>query len=689
MQALSVSSSVSSPATPIWYRPRRTERRPAITRLLFLLLVSAFNALVAAVPSDASADVRITITDGISTVSPTFPKPGFELSRTSVAGSTTALALLKCTSRPCIIFFPSGRETAQTGDTFRFRDACKASSDTTTTGLPTCPSATTAIGATSPVARVVKTDSSTDRIDLKGLQITALAAGAFKTLTVIFETQQGDLATVSSSSGSYPFSVTLNGTYTRKPPQTSGGSGGLTASCPNPDLGLTDTQLRTPCAKLSLQVNGVTANGTGLTGTATASIPCRNGTVNPCAAIGGSYSSTGSVNTTDSSSISCGTSCSPVHKATLSATFTAADQTLALINSGIGAMSGLGEEAGGLEDLFHSLADELGANFWVAFTAGTELYRAVPQPPWINETRHFPNYSVVPIVFELQQAQFVRATAGVTLTSIVNDADKLTASEQARNQRSYAAFIAQPLRLQWKDVTWLTLTYQFITGNSFSGDPRIGNLLFSDCAGSAFRLEVALATKEGADVGSLIVNLGSQNKFSSGCAAAANGLSGTNLVGNPDSRVDPSFLLGTLAGKCCMTLTQSQRKYGNLFVRSASVVVDQGKLPAVPARSYKVNLLEGVVNAASSSNSLVVAGGYEEVTELPEDGRSIQITKLTGAPIPPVVIDNDAIDNIGGQFRTHVPVQTLSPDPGGTTYRVDLCLFGGRCVPMQGFLTLF
>jgi len=37
---------------------------------------------------------------------------------------------------------------------------------------------------------------------------------------------------------------------------------------PNPDLGLTDTQLKTPCAKLSLEVNGVPANGMGLIGTA-------------------------------------------------------------------------------------------------------------------------------------------------------------------------------------------------------------------------------------------------------------------------------------------------------------------------------------------------------------------------------------------------------------------------------------
>jgi hypothetical protein len=322
----------------------------------------------------------------------------------------------------------------------------------------------------------------------------------------------------------------------------------------------------------------------------------------------------------------------------------------------------------------------------VAFTAGTELYRVLPQPPWTNETRKFANNSVIPIVFELQQAEFVPANGGVTLTSIVTDGN-LPPGEQARNDRSYATFIAQPLQLGWKDVTLLMLTYQFIVGKSFSGDPRVGDLTFSDCAGAAFRLEVALTTKDGVDVGSLILNLGSQNQFTSGCAAAATTLSDSNLVDNRDSRVDPSRLLGQLASACCMTVKQSQGRYGNLFVRSISVVVDQGS--SKTKANYQVNLVEGIVNGVSSTNSLVVAGGYEQVTDLPVDGRSIVITKLTGIPIAPVVIDNDAIDNIGGQFRTHVSVQSLSPDVGGTRYRVDLCLFGGRCVPLQGFLTLF
>lgn len=649
-------------------------------KLLPWLLRLAFIALVAAVPDDALANIKLTISDGTSSVSPTSPKPGFRVSMASPAGSTTTLSLLSCPLRPCTVFFPSGMTSQQAGDTFKFRDACGA------TGLPTCPSATTTITTTSPVARVVKTDSSTDRIDLKGLQITALAAGAGKTVTVTFETELGDLTIVSSSSGSYPFSVTLNGSFTKKPPQTSGGSGGLTAACPNPDLGLTNTQLTTPCAKLALQVNGVTANGTGLSGIATASVPCKNGTVTPCATVGGIYSSTGTINTTDSSSISCGTTCSPVHKVTLTAKFTVTDQTIALINSGIGAMSGLGEEEGGLEDLFHSLADELGANFWVAFTAGTELYRAVPKPPWTNETRNISNNSVVPIVFELQQADFVPANGGVTLTSIVTDGN-LTADEQARNDRSYAAFIAQPLQLRWKDVTLLMLTYEFIVGDSFSGDPRSGTLSFSDCAGAAFRLQVALTTKDGVDVGSLIVNLGSQNQFTGGCAAAATTLSASNLVDNRDPRVDPSLLLGQLASACCMTVKQSQGRYGNLFVRSISVVVDQAIFLTTPA-NYKVNLLEGVVNGIRATDSLVVASGYEQVTNLPVDGRSIVITKLTGTPIDPIVIGNDAIETIGGRLRTQVPVQSLSPDPGGTTYSVELCLFGGRCIPLQGFLTL-
>lgn len=645
-------------------------------KFLRLLLSLAFIALAAGVPVGALADIKITITDGTSTVSPTNPKPGFNLSMPSPAGQTTTMHLLICSSRPCIVYFPSGLTSPQTGDIFMFRDACGPNP------LPTCPTAP--FNPTSQVARVVKTDSpSTDKIELKGLQVTALPGVIDKKVTVIFETESGDLATVPS--GSYPWVAALVGTFTKKPPHTVGGNGGLTAACPNPDLGLTDPQLLNPCSRLWLGINGVTVNDIGPMAIGTVSIPCKNGRINPCARVGGGYYSTGTFNTYESASITFSTSTNPVHKAMLyEMIYKDKDQTHAVANSGIVAMSRLTEEEFGVEGVFYSLANELGGNFWVAFTAGNELYRAAPR---IEEAQKISDLEV-PIAFELEQGNWLPVSKGVTLTSIVTD-EALTITERARNNRSYASFIAQPMKLQWKNVNLLRLVYQVSVDDSDSGDPRLGKLTFSDCVNASFRLRVALTSVDGGDAGNLVINLGSAQQFTSGCATAAATLSGSNLVQNKDPRGDPSFLLEKFARPCCMTVkdSQAQAAYGNLVVRSVSVVVDQG-WSNKPVANYKVNLLEAMVNGIKATPSLRVAGNYKPLSDLPDDGRSMVITKLNGSQIAPIVIGNEAIQNDGSRLHTRVPVELLSPDPG-SRYRVDLCLFGGRCVPNQGFFTLW
>jgi hypothetical protein len=78
--------------------------------------------------------------------------------------------------------------------------------------------------------------------------------------------------------------------------------------------------------------------------------------------------------------------------------------------------------------------------------------------------------------------------------------------------------------------------------------------------------------------------------------------------------------------------------------------------------------------------------GYAPVADLPVSGRSIQISKDDGSVSKPVLtIPNKAIKNTGGQMLAQIPVDKLKSK---TRYRVDLCLFGGRCIPGQGFFKL-
>ena len=660
--------------------------------LLRACLLSVVFFYMFAIPDPAAA-ISVTIGDGASTLSSS--GGGFNLTLSSPAGQTHPMPLLSCTTRPCTVGFPSRVSPPLSTDRFEFRDNCKASS-LDTSPLPVCSPTTQ--------ARVVKTDSSTDRIDLKGLQITARAGGVGRSIVVVFQSGANEFTTITSTSGSYPFAVTLAGTFTNRPPQTpatQGGAGGLTTSCPSPTSALTATQLASPCAQLTLKVNAVTANGLGSSGIATASVPCLNGSTTPCAAVGGLYNSTGSISTTDSASVTCGTTCTPVHAATLTAKFTAASQTLTLANSGIGAMSGLGVEDGGVEDLFYSLADELGGNIWISFRAGDELYRGVPLPPWTNETRHFTNNASIPISWEVQQGRLVGALGGVTLTSIATDA-ALPELERARNDSAYVAFIPEPRSLRWKDVAVLQLKYALTTSPplSDSGDPRLGDLAFVDCPAATvgvFRIEVALRDKDDVtDVGRLVINLGNGGNLTANCGT----LSNVNLVDEGGARVDPSFLSGSLASTNSMTVKQSQGKYGNLVVRSLTVVLDRGAGASNAADNYKVVLEQARVNESLATDTLVVVdpSSFVRVTDLARDGVTMLITRLSDNA--EFLIPNSDIEIKGGKYVASVKVQTLGPGTGGTSYRVSLCLFGsttdadnvpihGRCIPTQGTLTLF
>jgi len=85
--------------------------------------------------------------------------------------------------------------------------------------------------------------------------------------------------------------------------------------------------------------------------------------------------------------------------------------------------------------------------------------------------------------------------------------------------------------------------------------------------------------------------------------------------------------------------------------------------------------------------------GYQKLKALPIDGRSMLISRADAAISKPVYkVEDKAIENDGTTMVAEIPTTVLTkpgPDqPGGIQYRVDLCLFGGRCIPMQGFFRL-
>ena len=319
----------------------------------------------------------------------------------------------------------------------------------------------------------------------------------------------------------------------------------LAAACPNPAT-LTTSQLQTPCVKLLLQVNGVTANGSGPSGIATASVPCRNGSVTPCATSGGSYSATGSFSSTDSSSISCGTTCLPVQKAIFTARFTALNQTLTSANSGIGALSDFSDENFGFVELAVALANELDdegspilANQWRPYTAsGSELYKAVPLPPLLTNSGKLglllDDVKLIPLIFALKRGELVAAETsdepGVKMLSI-GASDGLSETDLARYFRSYTSFVPTqpepggedgPTRgFRFGDITTLKFMYDVITGLAETGDSRLGNVEFTDCMARSIRVEIDLMDPDNLErVGPVIVYLGSNsyNDFKSDCA---------------------------------------------------------------------------------------------------------------------------------------------------------------------------
>jgi hypothetical protein len=469
------------------------------------------------------------------------------------------------------------------------------------------------------------------------------------------------------SSGSFAFSAILSGTFTKLPPN--GTSDELVGGCIDP-LQANDTNYAPACAKWLLQVNNLPADPGVDPAIQTISLPCKGGK-NACGA-GGEYTREGNFKTQKSGSVSCGSACQfPVYTGTLLVKFMQAEQTFTLYDSAVAARSNRTEEEFGHEDVSYAVAKEFKKPFWVSFTAADEIYRAIP-----NMTK---SADTALLAFKLQRSTKVPAKHGITLTSIGSGDDILPRSERVRNDRSYASFIVKPKSLRRRDVDRLRLDYKFVTSKSSpSGDARLPPLPFSDCANGSFYVRVALTGKDGQDAGMLNIRLGSSEQFTSGCAA--NNLSGSDLMDNAEPRV--SFSPVGSKPACCMTIKQSKSDQGDLFVRSISVVLDQGSPKALA--NYRVDLFEAAVNGTPATNFLTIVDpdGYEDVNVLPERGRSMLISKKSDPPdVAPVVLGDDTIKNKANELQAQVPFSGLK---GIGDYRVDFCLAGGRCVPMQG-----
>jgi hypothetical protein len=656
-------------------------RRLAVLLGVALLLVVSATA--------AYANIFVTISDGTITRSASIgglvltkpsPKPS-----SSTGDFTDTLNILTCAARPCAVHFPSGSTAATppTGTTFTIHDV-----SATATGL----------------ARVEKFDSaaSADRVSFKGVKITSRVAG--RTLTITYGVQSGDLRSLSSTSSSYTGTAALTGSF-----KTAGGLRAL--GC---NTGATATDVGISCVKLSLKLNGTTVNGVGSTAVATVSVPCNNAfpTVNPCGTNGSYTSALGSfTGVNDTKSISCAATCNPTQVGTVTAKFNGSGEVLQLTASALGGMANIPDEAGGLEEVHLALAEDLGLNRWVAYSAASERCRAVFKAPTINDTRNVTNKSTLPISTEYHCGFFAPLPVGqgIDLVSIVDpeaEAD-LAGSAATRNDASRVGFLPAA-GLQVKDISVLSLTYDVVVGLSASGNTTLGNLQFDDCLNGSFHVAIETRTAQGAPAGIAKVYLGSAagDDFKSGC----NGFEsiGADLVNNEDERVDTSGLVGNLASPCCITFEQLQQgQTGKLVVRRISVVLDQGSPSTSPA-NYKVIFKDGSVNGITAFATLQVVTGEQRTFDLDTSGVSFTVVKLTSPSnpnfVPTVVkvIPSSQIVINGGKFTAHVNVTELAAE-SGAQYTISLCPNGaesdaaigappntpvGLCIPDQAFFTL-
>ncbi len=637
----------------------------AILPILFLMLTLVPIASYA-------ASINVTISDGTTTLTPDTAgvlDRGFSLSGTATAGLTDTLNILALTASvggnciaPCTRHFPSGNAVAQTGDTFKIQDISSTNR-----------------------ARVIKTDASTDKIEIKGIKVTSTASGTGKTLKITFGTTVGAFNSVPF--GTYAGGASLKGSYRQ--------GTAIANAC---TFGVS-----TPCVKQTMQVQGVTLNGQGgITGLWTVSVPCSTtdsstapcgtgGSWNPQLTLGDQFfandTSSLTITTNNCTPDSTG-NCPVVHKGTLEVTATAGNQLFTSTNSATQYFAGVTvEDPSGLAGILAGIAGEAGAGVWAGYDSCVSAYRAVWRPPLTNETRNIQNNASLPVKAAVERAIFGPATGGLRVVSILDGDESLPSQDQRCNDSGYVVFVPGS-SLKFSDVNTVILNYDVITGIASSGDTRLGDLSFEDCSNAAeIRLEITLE-KDGVSAGKLLVYLGSDSptNFKKNCDNPS--LTGVNLVTQDTAaRVDPSKLTID-AQPCCIPWSEAKKNsdYGKFLVKAITLVVDKGS-PASSA-NHQVNFTSGNVNGVSSTGALLTAtGNFQSTCEIPPDGRQIQFFKLVGNnPQLVFTASNTTVDSC--EVRTTINVNELLPDVGGTHYDVYLQFFGGISLAGVGQLNL-
>ena len=679
------------------------------------LWVLASLGLCAGLTGTAFADLTVSIKDspadptGVAsaTASATAAPAEFTITAPAQIGDSV-VELLKCPNgqRPCVILYPSGtpftgdprrlltdeKATLAPNDTLMFMDACGRGP------LPPC-----LVAGRTKAARIEKSDTEIDKVQIKGLEITSLDDTP-RTVTINVDTGPNNFAPPSGiGSRNFPITLFFGGLVTAAPIETaqppafatvgscafkSPSDPTATKACPTSQLTVTtdpahrgQMNIATPCDPIVAGANTSSAN------------PCFNSDRYDVV--------TGLFAASRADRITCVGQCAPQHQALVSTKFDKKGQTLLLLNSGVAAMSRLEVEQFGVEALWHSVADEFEKPFWVAYTTVDELYRAFfdsSDQSGGTLTLAFSLQKTTPALMANVKKRQPDNPPSITLNSIASPKkkgegdDSLPIRERARNDRSYASFISKLGDMRWRDVTTLDMEYDFALGKQFSGDPRLGEMNFADCAGNSVYVRVALVKEDGKSTGNLLIRLGSSEDFTKKCwtkdmdGVVRGALSGADLLKEGSRRVDVSQISGK---KELLSVVETQQRYGAWFVRSISLVVDHGWRKRA---NYQIRVHDGHVNdfALIDTVSIPDQDNWTLLTypDLPVSGRSIQISRADVLPSTPIlIIPNDAIKVGDSQLVAQIPVESLlkSGAPPGTQYRVDLCLFGGTCIGQGTF----
>ena len=643
------------------------------TAILFMLGIVMVTA-------QAFADIRVNISDGVTTLSSSNQTTGFVLSIPAPKWDATqngnqTLNILKCSTPPCKINFPSGvvGTTPQAGDTFRIEDI-------SSTNRARIDKIDLPAGATDPA-------TGADSVVLKGIKIFALAGGAGKTFTLTYSTDAGDLTTITSDTGNYLASAKIKGQFrldTTSP--IDGLNGNIAATCTSGE--------NNPCVKLELQVNAITLNGQGssATGVVTAAVPCvSNSTTSPCGT-GGFWSpsllSGDQFLASDSGSVGCGTSCNPYQKGTLTAKFSAANQVLILQNSAGGGLAA--DTQDGLIDLALAVG-EPGIDQWLASCSADQPLQVQGLPPFGNSGRNQDTANAnFPAKFSLVAANLVSATGGFTMESVVDSAAESVLSPGVAAKNNFclmARIFSSTTRPQLKDIGPFNLSWSdFRVGDFASINSQLGTLSFSDCT-ACFRVEIDLL-KDAIDAGTLNIYLGSSGPNNTTIHDGTT--PPLDFFTDPAFRVDASGIdpLGTLPGvapqPCCITFASaaSNSNYGKLLVKAVRIVLESD--PQSGQDNHQVAAVKAVVDGNSSSDQLlVVSPTYTPSCNWPPaDGLKLQVYNVSDPADRHWVktIVNPIIDQC--TLKADINVAQM----GSGTYEVEVSAFSAASNPDQEFV---